>query len=354
MHQGGYDPMHDSPTERTPLQFAASIGHLPMVKLFMEVYHCDDSLIAPDGQIALRLAAENGHREVVDYLPARRGGGFRRWQHHHRKAIQRTKRALKKIYCVFKFFLWDIEKFFLWSVPKHVIFKPLTKGYTLCRKGCEWCWKNKQFLLPFCARMIARVPSWAKKFGKWVWKGVKAVPKAAADTGKALWKFGTTTLPRWLKKLVLWFWSLFTTRIPNAIAIVAKWIWSGFSATGRAVLDVILKAVSLLHTIFEAIITFFRNLTLKDIWNGFCNLLHTIFVAFPKTLWSWILEFSDTSFKIMKAVFGDLGEILWYIVYGVGWLAMYIPRKVWVVLQSLGGSFAKACYELMVLVRPKA
>jgi hypothetical protein len=305
----------------------------------MEVYHCDDSLIAPDGQIALRLAAENGHREVVEYLPARRGGGFRRWQYHHQKAIQRTRMALEHIYHFFKFIIW--------SVPKHVIFKPLAKG-------CRWCWNNKQFFLPFCVRQIGQMPGRAKRFGKWVWKGVKAVPKAAADTVKAVWKFGTTTLPRWLKKLALWFWSLFTTRIPRAIAIAAKWIWSGLSVMGRAVLDVILKAVSLLHTVFEAIITFFRNLTLKDIWNGFCNLLHTIFVAFPKMLWSWILEFSDTSFKIMKAVFGNLGEILWYIVYVLGWLAMYVPMKFWVVLQSLGGSFAKAWYEILVFVKPKA
>lgn len=339
--------MFGAPIKRTPLQLAASIGHLPLVKLLMEVYHCDDSLVAPDGQIALRLAAGNGHREVVDYLPARRGGGFRRWQHHHQKAIQRAKKALKKIGRVFKFFLWDIEKFFIWSVPKHLIFKPLVKGST-------WCWKNKQFFLPFCAYQIGLMPGRAKRFGKWVWTGVRAVPKAAADTGKAVWKFGTTTLPRWLKKLALWFWSLFTTRIPRAIVIAAKWIWAGLSSMGRAILDVILKVVSLLHTIFEAVITFFRNLTLKDIWDGFCNLLHTVFVAIPKTIWSWILKFSGTSFKIMKVVFGNLGEILWWIVYGIGWLAVYVPRKLWVVLQSLGGSFAKAWYEVMVFIKPKA
>jgi hypothetical protein len=313
----------------------------------MEVYHADDSLVAPDGQIALRLAAENGHREVVDYLPARRGGGFRRWQHHHHIAIQRTKRALKKIYRVFKFFLWDIEKFFIWTCPRHLVFKPVSKA-------CTWCWKNKHLFSPWCAHQLGQMPGRAKRFGQWVWKGVKAVPKAVADTGKAIWKFGTKTLPRWAKKLALWVWSLFTTRIPAAIAIVAKWVWGGFSAMGRAVLDVILKVVSLLHTVFEAVLTFFRNLTLKDIWDGFCNLLHTIFVAFPKTLASWILQFSDMSYKIMKAVFGEIGEILWWIVYGIGWLATYVPRKFWVILQSLGSSFAKGWYEVIVFFKPKA
>jgi hypothetical protein len=313
----------------------------------MEVYHADDSLIAPDGQIALRLAAENGHREVVDYLPARRGGGFRRWQHHHQKAIQRTKRALMKIYKVCKFFLWDVEKFFLWDCPKRLIVKPIAKA-------CSWCWKNKAFFGPWCAHQLGQMPGRAKRFGNWVWKGIKAVPKAVADTTKEVWKFGTTTLPRWVKKLALWVWSLFTTRIPNAIVIAAKWIWKGLQSIGRAVLDIILRVASFLHTVFEAVLTFFRNLTLKDIWDGFCSILHAVFVAFPKTLVSWILQFSETSYKIMKAVFGGVGEILWWIVYGLGWLATYVPRKIWVVLQSLGSSFAKGGYEVIVFFKPKA
>jgi hypothetical protein len=333
--------------ERTPLQLAASLGHLPLVKLFMEVYQCDDSLIAPDGQTALRLAAENGHREVVDYLPARRGGGFLRWQHHHQKAIRRAKRALHKLYRFLKIFFWDIEKFFLWTLPKDLIIKPLAKD-------CAWCWKHRKEFGPWCQHQIQQIPARVKRFGKWIWKGVKAVPKAAADAGKDVWKFGTITLPRWLKKLVLWFWNLLAKRIPKAIAIVAKWLWGGLSSIGKAVLDVILKAISLLHTVFEAIITFFRNLTLKDIWNGFCNFLQTIFIQIPKTIWSWILEFSDASLKFMKALFGTFGEVIWAIILGIGWLALYAPRKFWVALRSLGGSFGKAWYEVLVFVRPKA
>jgi hypothetical protein len=54
-------------TERTPLQVAASMGNLTLVKLFIEVYHANDALIAPDGQLALRLAVANCHREVADF-----------------------------------------------------------------------------------------------------------------------------------------------------------------------------------------------------------------------------------------------------------------------------------------------
>lgn len=62
---------------RTPLMLAASIGSLPLVKLLFKPPHsANDALVAPDGQIALRLAATAGHRAIVDYLPSRRAGGF--------------------------------------------------------------------------------------------------------------------------------------------------------------------------------------------------------------------------------------------------------------------------------------
>lgn len=64
---------------RTPLMVAAARGRLPLVRLLVEELGADDGIVAPgDGQLALRLAAEAGHREVVDYLPARRGGAWRR------------------------------------------------------------------------------------------------------------------------------------------------------------------------------------------------------------------------------------------------------------------------------------
>lgn len=345
-------------TMRTPLQVAASAGHLPLVKLFMEVYHCDDSLIAPDGQIALRLAATNDHREVVDYLPARRGGGFLRWKAQHQIAIQRYKRALKSIYAFIKFFVWDVEKFLLWTCPKHMIVKPLMKS-------CNWCWENRKGFVPWCKRQVLATPervkkagNWigngVKKSGKWVWGGVKKVPKAVADAGKAVWKFGTVTLPKCLKKLGKWLWNLITTRIPRAIAIAGKWIWGGVASAGKALWNVILKLASLLHTAFSAVVTFFRELTLKDIWDGFCSFLKAIFVTFPKTLWKWIETFGDESYKFMKTILGELGECIWWIICILGYLVVYVPSKLWEVIQSMGQSFAKAWYEVLVWFRPKA
>jgi hypothetical protein len=201
---------------------------------------------------------------------------------------------------------------------------------------------------------VKKIPKAIKETGKELWKGVKKISKAIKETGKELWKFGTQTLPRWIKKLALWFWDLITMRIAKAIAIVAKWIWAGISSLRKATWGIILKMVSFLHTILQAIITFLRNVTLRDIWNGFSDILRAIFITFPTTLWSWIQRFGITSFEVMTALFGWFGELLWWIAVGLKWFVLYIPSKLWIVLQSFGNSIARGISELMVWINPKA
>jgi hypothetical protein len=328
--------------------FAASIGSLPIVKLLFEPpYSANDALIAPDGQIALRLAAAAGHRTIVEYLPSRRAGGFLRWKTHNAVALARIKSALRKIRSFIEFFVWDLPRFFVWSIPKHLVVLPIVRS-------CKWCWGNRKKFGAWCKHQITEMPGRVVRAGKWVWKGVKKIPKAIKKTGKELWKFGTQTLPRWIKKLALWFWDLITVRIPKAIVIAAKWIWSGISSLGKAAWGVIRKVASFLHTILQAIVTFLRNLTLRDIWNGFCDVLRAIFVTFPATLWSWIQRFADASYEVMSALFGWVGELLWCLVYGVQWLVLYIPSKLWIILRSLGGSVARGWSEFMVWINPKS
>ena len=346
--------------------FAASTGSLPIVKLLFEPpYSANDALVAPDGQIALRLASAAGHRTIVEYLPSRRAGGLLRWRTHNAAALARMKAALRKIGSVIKFFVWHLPKFFIWSIPKHLIVLPVVRS-------CKWCWANRKKIGGWCKHQITEMPKRVVRAGKWIWKGVKKIPKAIKETGKELWKFGTQTLPRWIKELALWFWDLITVRIPKAtvdvakwiwhlitvripkaIVIVAKWIWAGISSLGKATWDVILKMVSLLHTVLQAIVTFLRNLTLRDIWNGFCDVLRAIFVTLPTTLWSWIRRFGVASFEVMSALFGWFGELLWHIANGLQWMILYIPSKLWIILRSLASSVARGWSELMVWINPK-
>jgi hypothetical protein len=261
-------------TKRTPLQLAASMGNLVLVKLFIEVYHANDALIAPDGQLALRLAVANGHREVADYLPLRRGGEWRRWKIHHAQAIERASKALKRIYRVFKFFAWDIPKFFLWVIPKEAVVVPT-------KKAMVWAWKHRVQLGPWCERQAQEMPARMQKASRWVLKKTKAIPKAATKAARETWTFCTQTLPRWLKKFWHYLLSLLTKRIPAALKIIAQWLWAGLKTMGHSIFSILGRALSLLHSIVSSAISFFRALTLKDIWNGFCDLLRTIFGDVP-------------------------------------------------------------------------
>ncbi|KAF4613925.1 hypothetical protein D9613_007453 [Agrocybe pediades] len=365
---------------RTPLMFSAHIGSLPIVKvLFEPPYNADDALVAPDGQIALRLAVDAGHRHIVEYLPSRRAGGWRRFKVHHALAIKRIKNAAKGIYYFSRFFLWEIPRFFLWSVPKHVVVLPIVKG-------AKWCWKNRGKFGRWCKEKIRAIPEKVKrglknawvfgtktmpkavwKFGtktlpqavvnaaKWTWELLtKRIPEAIVDTSKWTWELLTKRIPKAIVDTSKWVWELLTKRIPRAMIIFFKWIWRGVTALGEAVWSVVLKFLSLLHTTFAAIISFLRSVTLKDVLAAFTTLLRSIFIDFPSMVWGWIQQFGEASYRMLKALFGSLGELVWFLGDGIVWTVTYLPKKVWVILKSLFGSLVKGLHEVWVWISPKA
>lgn len=73
---------------------AAAEGNLTLLKLSMDVLHAKDEMIGPNWQLALGLAVEGGHKEAIDFLPTRRGGGCRRWKMQHAIALGRVKCAM--------------------------------------------------------------------------------------------------------------------------------------------------------------------------------------------------------------------------------------------------------------------
>ncbi|KAK2811358.1 hypothetical protein FQN50_002235 [Emmonsiellopsis sp. PD_5] len=330
----------ETPIKRTPLQFAAELGNLPFVKLFIETYHCDDSKIAPDGELALRLAAENGHRHVVDYLPVRRGGGWKRWQTKHQKAMKNAERAVRSIFFFARIVVWDAPKFLLWTIPNEIIFRPL-------KSRCVWCWENRKNLLKLVQYQVLQTPIRLQKAARWIWKSVQEIPQAISDGSKAIWQFVTDFLPGWT-------WRILTKEIPKVIASMSKWIWGVLSSTLRLTIRLAQRIISLIHTAFVAMITFFQNLTLTDIWNGFCDILTIIFVSVPLTIWSWIVSFGEVMYKFMERSFGIAGIVIWYIGYAIVYASVYIPKQLWYIVGSFGKSMAAAFGEVMIWFNPKA
>lgn len=261
----GY-PFKSSRIYRTPLQLAAEEGKLAMVKLLLETYHADDSLIAPDGQLALRLAAENGHREIVDYLPSRRGGGWKRWKAKHAVAMSRAKRSAKKIGRFVKIIFFDLPKLMFWDCPYNILIKPFVKKL-------KWAWTHRSEIPAMLAEWMRRVGRELAKIPETIWsaiiRGIKGIPKLM----KGLWKF--------------------IKSIPKALKIAAKWIWGGITTIGHAIGSIFARLVSFLHTLFTAIRTWFSNLTLQNIWEGFCYLLRAVFINLPSNLWSWLKKFEQ-------------------------------------------------------------
>ena len=69
--------------------------------------------------------------------------------------------------------------------------------------------------------------------------------------------------------------------------------------------------------------------------------LHTMLVEMPLKLWSWAKQFGEVSGKVMVALFGTLGLVLWGIVKGILWLIVYVPKKTLVILSSFGESIRR-------------
>ncbi|KAK3363002.1 hypothetical protein B0T25DRAFT_27074 [Lasiosphaeria hispida] len=324
-------------SERTPLMVAAATGRLPLAKLLIDDFHADDAVIAPDGQLALRLAADNGHRDVVDYLPTRRGGAWRRWKVNNEVAVRRIRRAGYNIYRFFKFFLWEAPRFFVWSVPKHVVVKPLTKA-------CRYCWEHKRHFGGWCKRQAAAFPGRVRRAGKAVWRGVKKVPVAAWKVAKKI--------PEAVEELALAFWR-FVKRIPGAMKMVGLWVWATLKKMGRAVGNVFLRVVSAIHTAVMAVIDFFRSITLKDVWDGICTVFRAVFVDLPQAIWAGIKTAGEVAYKVAVKLFGFAGQLIWWFFEALLWVVQYVPHQLWKIISGIGSSIAKGYHEILVWFNPK-
>ncbi|KAF1985143.1 ankyrin, partial [Aulographum hederae CBS 113979] len=278
---------------RTPLQQAAYLDIYPIVKLLMEQWQADDSLIAPDGQHALRLAAEGGHRDIVEYLPKRRGGGWRRWKRAHDKAIGRVARAM-----------WDlggVVKLLVWNLPRYLFYElPMTMWHSR-----DQVWRDLK-------NSIIETP-------KWLLRRIRKLPQG------------------------LW----------NSVKSVAKWVWDGCETVAKGIINIVKRFFSVLHTAFEAVVSFLRTATLDDIWHGLKDLVRAIFVTLPVKLWHWMGKIIRVSFDVMESMLGTAGWITWMIVVISVSSMVWVLTQIWSIPRGIGGLIGKAFREIWLWFDPK-
>ncbi|CAH0055355.1 unnamed protein product [Clonostachys solani] len=306
---------------RTPLQLAAQQGRLALVKVLVEDYGADDGLVAPDGYIALRLAAKNGHREIVEYLPARRAGVGLRFKTIVRDEWEVVLSILKKLGHVVKFFVWRVPFFLLYTAPRGL---------------CKSAWRRRHRFGAWCKRAakgVIKLPSRILKFLREVLKALKRTPEFVKRLAQAALKF--------LKA------------IPGVVKSVLLWVGGGLKTAGKAVLHIFALCASLIHTAVLSVLSFFRGITPKDVWDGICYLVKAIFVEAPLALIKFLGTFGEMSYKVLAALFGVLGKVLWYIAQAILYVITWTPKQLWRCVKAFGRLNRKGFNEIMALIDPK-
>ncbi|KAL7785864.1 hypothetical protein V8C37DRAFT_393288 [Trichoderma ceciliae] len=320
---------HQTQVQRTPLQVAAAEGKLGMVKVLRDL-GANDSLIAPDGAMALRLAAENSHREVVNLLPARRGGAWKRWKVTHETQMRRVRRILDKFGSILKYIAWTIPKFLFWTLPKHIV---LTVPKQILVTLPKEIWERRYKIGPWCKRQVNKFPDRMKRAASLANRGMKKAVKVMTKTPAKIWRI--------------------IKRIPGALRIIILWIWKGIGKLSNAALNVVSRVASFFHTTIGAVASFFRAITVHDIVNGLRAILRAISVDVPKAIAWFVIAFGKTSGAVLETVLGSLGKAIFYLAALIFWLIRWLPKKLWKLLQACGISAGKGVEEILVWINPK-
>lgn len=289
--------------QRTPLQYAAEHGRLAVVKVLMEECGADDSLVAPDGALALRLAAEGGHREIVEYLPARRGGGWKRWKARHEVQWRVMKSSAHMVleagYCVFVY----PPILLLWDLPR-------------------WVWCKRASI----AQTLRDVPKFIKEV-------IKEMPAVGRWAGRCVRRF--------------------VRGVPTVPVIIAKWIKEGVVRICSTTVDAAKKMASVLHTAVAAAMSWFREITVRDLQNGIGHAAHAVFIDFPRSFLKFAGGACEVAYKTLKTLFGTLGSVIWYCgVCAVG-IVVYVPTRLLEIAVAAGKSIPNTYREIMVHFDPK-
>jgi hypothetical protein len=223
--------IRDLERARTPLMCACQMGNLNICKILCETAFADPMLIAPDGQTAQRLAAKKGHKEIVEYLPAHRGGTMLRLKciilrfetylddYHHR--WRHIRDAVRAIYVVLRAIVYDIPRYLVITLPWEII-KSISRTVVRIYKSIppldKWPGVIKRAIINFAkgvkrfaigvGKAIRLAPKVVYTIGKYattrLWKGIKAIPRLVRLAGEQLW-LGLKTVAFFCRDLLFRF-----------------------------------------------------------------------------------------------------------------------------------------------------
>lgn len=298
---------HWSCVERTPLMLAAATGQLAIVRMLVDEFGADDAVVGPKGETALRLAAEAGHRDVVRYLPARRGGAWRRVRYS--REVVALRRAAKAVGKVVSFLGWDLPRLLLVDIPW---------------EGLRWVWKRRHRVGPWLVKLVKRIPGGLRDMVKGLWRGFKA-------------------LPRFLWRLMVWI----SQAVPRAWIILSKELVEGAKRVAHAFAFAARRMVSVLHSFFAAVITRLKDIKLRGVGHDLLVAIEALFVKLPRALWTFISQLVVVADRAIKACFSS------YCIRTLLKLFCIVPQTFWSILETLWASFGRGLDELITLVNPK-
>lgn len=300
----------------TPLQLAAGLGRLSLVKVLREECGADHTFVAPKGETALWLARRFKHREVVDYLPAVKAGGWVRFRSSRESEVERLLIAMRRscMLRLIRWFVWDLPKGVLWDLPREA-------------------WRSRERIKKWCVRQVVKFPGRAKRAVKALGRGIKKTPEVLRKMAKEMWKF--------------------LRAIPPALAVFAAWVTHGAKAVGQAVGDTFKAVFGVIHTAFAAVADWFRTMTLKDVVNGVTAVLETVFVRLPLAVWSFIGNFGEMAWQFAKKFPMYLGLLCYFIAYALWWAVKWPAAASWRVISAVGRVVAKMFDEIIICFDPK-
>ena len=336
---------------RTPLMIAASNGYLPIVKLlFNPPCNADHTLCAPDGQTALRLAVDNGHRGVVNFLPSLRKGGLRRFKHQHATSMYRIRQLTEIARWVLLGLVWRLPKALIYKIPKWAAKELWRMGKyfftnSIPRTGRYLINEFPKDTVEAAKSTLKGVIPAVRVIVETIWEIITAIPQATRATGGFIWKTITVSIPQIIKFIA--------KSILQGAKIVAIWIRKFAIGSQKLLVKGILLIISLIHTIFEATVTFFRSITLKDIWNGFIQVLRWLFVEVPMALRR---SFTVVYVGICKAIihlFGSFGKVMVVIWHVLCVMVVYYPVNLMMAILEYSKVIVRGGKEILVWFNPK-